>query len=146
MLHLAAAETAGVLTYFTPPEKTTQVRAIVGPDKLLCVEQAVLLEEDPTRARAAIREYMSFYLRIPHYATMLAALGFSAADFNHGGSDRLVDAIVAWGTPEKLQERIAAHYAAGATHVCILPLQASGDRAPDVGVLEALAPARSQQA
>jgi probable F420-dependent oxidoreductase len=142
MLHLAAAETAGVLTYFTPPEKTAQVRAILGPDKWLCAEQAVLLEPDPTRARAVAREYMRFYLRIPHYPTMLTALGFSAADFSHGGSDQLVDAIVAWGGPEKLRERISAHYAAGATHVCILPLPASGDRVPDEGTLEALAPGR----
>jgi probable F420-dependent oxidoreductase len=145
MLHLAAAETAGVLTYFTPPEKTAQVRAILGPDKWLCAEQAVLLEEDPERARAAAREHMSVYLRVPHYPKMLTAFGFSAADFGHGGSDRLVDAIVAWGSAEKLRERVAAHYAAGATHVCILPLQLNGDRAPDERVLMALAPTRPAQ-
>jgi probable F420-dependent oxidoreductase len=145
MLHLAAAETAGVLTYLTPPEKTAQVRAILGPDKWLCAEQAVLLEEDPGRARAVAREYVSFYLRVPHYPKMLAAFGFTAADFGHGGSDRLIDAIVAWGSAAKLRERIAAHYAAGATHVCILPLQLNGDRAPDERALEALAPTRSEQ-
>jgi len=143
MVQLAAAETAGVLTYFTTPEKTRQVRAAIGPDKWLGAEQAVLLEPDPARARAAAREYMSFYLRIP-YTRMLGALGFTDADFANGGSDRLVDAIVAWGTPEALRARIAAHYAAGATHVCILPLRSDGDRAPDEAALEALAPAQSK--
>jgi len=144
MIALAAAETAGVITYFTTPEKTAQVRAAVGRDKWLCAEQAVLLESDPTRARAAAREYMSFYLRIPHYATMLRTLGFRDADFAGGGSDRLVDGIVAWGSPEALRARIDAHYAAGATHVCILPLPVGGGHAPDEHTLEVLAPARSR--
>jgi probable F420-dependent oxidoreductase len=143
MLELAAAETAGVLTYFSPPEKTAQVRAVVGRDKWVCAEQAVLLESDPGRARAAAREYMSFYLRNPHYPKMLSALGFSGADLTNGGSDRLVDAIVAWGPQQKLRERIAAHLTAGATHVCILPLKVGADRAPDERVLEELAPVRS---
>jgi len=141
MVRLAADETAGVLTYFTPPEKTAQVREVIGPRKWLCAEQAVILEPDPVRARAAARQYMAFYLAIPHYAKLLAPLGFSAADFANGGSDRLVDAIVAWGTAATLRARIAAHVAAGATHVCVLPLRVDGSRAPDEGVLEALAPA-----
>ena len=140
MIELAATETAGVLTYFTPPEKTAQVRAAIGPDKWLCAEQAVLLEPDPDRARATAREYMKFYLAIPHYPKMLAPLGFGDADFANGGSDRLVDAVVAWGTAEALRVRIAAHYTAGATHVCVLPLRPDGDRAPDERALEALAP------
>lgn len=143
MIGLAATETAGVLTYFTPPEKTAQVRAAIGPSKWLCAEQAVLLASDPSRARATAREYMGFYLRIPHYRTMLGAVGFADADFANGGSDRLVDAIVAWGSAEALTTRIAAHHAARATHVCILPLRPDGDRAPDERALEALAPARS---
>jgi hypothetical protein len=71
---------------------------------------------------------------------MLAALGFRDADFAGGGSDRLVDAIVAWGPADALRARIAAHHAAGATHVCILPLRPDGDRAPDERAIEALAP------
>jgi hypothetical protein len=67
-------------------------------------------------------------------------LGFQDADFAGGGSDRLVDAIVAWGSVDALRERIAAHHAAGANHVCILPLRPDGDRTPDERVLEALAP------
>ena len=140
MIELAAAETAGVLTYFTPPEKTAQVRAAIGPRKWLCAEQAVLLETDPARARTAAREYMKFYLGVPHYPRMLAVLGYRDADFADGGSDRLVDAVVAWGSADALRARIAAHHAAGATHVCLLPLRPDGDRAPDERVLEALAP------
>jgi probable F420-dependent oxidoreductase len=141
MVRLAAEETAGVLTYFTTPEKTAEVRAAIGRDTWLCAEQAVMLEADPARARAAARQYMAFYLANPHYAKMLRPLGFTEADFAGGGSDRLVDAIVAWGSPEALRVRLAAHAAAGASHVCILPLRVDGSRAPDEGVLEALAPA-----
>jgi probable F420-dependent oxidoreductase len=140
MIELAAAETDGVLTYFTPPEKTARVRAALGPDKWLCAEQAVLLEPDPARARAAARAYMSSYLKIPHYPRLLGDLGYTAADLADGGSDRLVDDIVAWGSADTLRARIEAHHAAGATHVCILPLRMDGDRAPDQRVLEALAP------
>jgi probable F420-dependent oxidoreductase len=146
MLRLAAAETAGVLTYFTPPEKTATARATIGSDKWLCVEQAVLLEQDAARARAAARQYMASYLQIPHYSKMLGPLGFGDSDLAGRGSDRLVDAIVAWGSAEAIQTRIAAHYAAGATHVCILPLRMDGDRAPDMGALEALAPSRAPAA
>jgi len=93
------------------------------------------------RARAAARQYMAFYLANSHYAKLLGPLGFSDADFAGGGSDRLVDAIVAWGPVAALRARIAAHVAAGATHVCVLPLRVDGSRAPDEDVLEALAPA-----
>jgi probable F420-dependent oxidoreductase len=140
MIALAAAETAGVLTYFTPPEKTAQIRAALGLEKWLCAEQAVLLEQDATRARAAARAYMSSYLRIPHYATMLGTVGFKPADFVDGGSDQLVDAIVAWGSEDTVRSRLAAHRAAGADHVCILPLGPDGSLRPDDRAIEALAP------
>jgi probable F420-dependent oxidoreductase len=140
MIALAAEQTAGVLTYFTPPEKTAQIRAALRPGAWLCAEQAVLLERDPGRARAAARAYMSWYLAIPHYAAMLATVGFGPGDFAGGGSDRLVDAVVAWGSEDALRARLAAHRAAGADHVCILPLGPNGSLRPDERVLEALAP------
>ena len=142
MIALAASETAGVLTYLTSPEKTAQIRAAIGPRKWLCAAQPVLLERDPGRARAAARAYMSFYLRIPHYATMLATVGYGPKDFADGGSDRLIDAIVAWGPEDAVRARLAAHRAAGADHVCILPLSSDGSLRPDARVLEALAPRR----
>jgi probable F420-dependent oxidoreductase len=139
MLQLAATETHGTHTYFMPPEQTAMARAAIGPDKWLCAEQAVLLETDPAKARAAARKYMDFYLQGPHYKASLRAVGFNDADFADGISDRLVDAVVAWGHEDKLRERIAAHYRAGATHVCILPLSPDGSTLPDERVLEALA-------
>jgi probable F420-dependent oxidoreductase len=140
MIALARDETAGVLTYFTPPEKTAQIRAALGPGPWLCAEQAVRLDSDRARARAAARAYMSSYLRIPHYATMLATVGLSQSDFANGGSDRLVDAIVAWGSEDALRQRLDGHRQAGATHVCVLPLGPDGSLRPDERVLEALAP------
>jgi probable F420-dependent oxidoreductase len=140
MIALAAAETAGVLTYFTPPGKTAQIRAALGPGKWLCAEQAVVLEPAATRARAAARVYMSRYLRIPHYPAMLQTVGFGPDDLAGGGSDRLVDAIVAWGSADAVRARLDAHRAAGADHVCILPLGPDGSVRPDERTIEALAP------
>src|SRR3989442_15609518 len=146
MIALAASGAAGVLTYLTSPEKTAQIRATIGPRKWLCAAQPVLLERDPGRARAAARAYMSFYLRIPHYATMLATVGYGPKDFADGGSDRLIDAIVAWGPEDAIRARLAAHRAAGAHHVCILPPSSDGSLRPDERVLDALAPRRERSA
>ena len=143
MIELAVRDTAGVLTYFTPVEKTGEVQKIVPAGKWLCAEQAVLLESDATRARQVARAYMKRYLENAHYQVMLGPLGFGDADFANGGSDRLVDAIVAWGSADALRARLAAHQAAGASHVCVLPLSLDGTMTPDERVLEALAPNRA---
>lgn len=140
MLALAAEQTHGIHTYFVPPEQTAKARAIVGPKAWICVAQAVLLETDPAIARDAARDYMKTYIRLPNYANMLKALGFTEADFANGGSDLMVDAVVAWGGEDKLRERIAAHHRAGATHVCILPLRTDKRPLPDERTMEALAP------
>jgi probable F420-dependent oxidoreductase len=139
MLQLAAAETHGTHTYFMPPEQTAQTRATIGPDKWLCAEQAVLFETDAAKARAIARKYMHRYLQGPHYKVALRQVGFTDADFDTV-SDRLVDAIVCWGPEAKLRERIDAHYKAGASHVCVLPLSEQGTALPDERVLEVLAP------
>jgi probable F420-dependent oxidoreductase len=140
MLALASSDADGTLTYFVPPEHTAEARSIVGEGKWVCAEQAVLLETDPGKARAAAHEYMKFYLTLPAYQKNLGALGFSQTDLANGGSDRLVDAIVAWGDETKLRARVEAHYKAGATHVCILPLNPAGGLVPDLRTLRALAP------
>jgi len=142
MLALAAAETHGTNTYFVPPEHTAAARAAIGPEKWICAEQAVMLETDPRKARAAARTYMRPYLQFPgsSYRRNLLALGFEESDLAGDLSDRLVDAIVAWGPEEKLRERIQAHYNAGATHVCIMPMRSDGFMVPDERALEALAP------
>jgi alkanesulfonate monooxygenase SsuD/methylene tetrahydromethanopterin reductase-like flavin-dependent oxidoreductase (luciferase family) len=108
----------------------------------VCVEQAVLLESDPARARAAARAYLGFYLPgIAPYVRSLRALGFDDDDFAHGLSDRLVDALVAWGTETQIRDRIEAQFRAGASHVCILPLDPAGGLVPCRRTLAALAPA-----
>jgi probable F420-dependent oxidoreductase len=142
MVGVAASEADGTITYFVPPAHTAKVRKIFGPEPVIYAEQAVMLESDPSRARAAIRSYMSFYLQVAAYQRMLGGLGFTSQDWSGGGSDRLCDAIVAWGSADKLRERIEAHYKAGANHVCILPLDPAGGYAPDVRGIEALAPVR----
>jgi probable F420-dependent oxidoreductase len=140
MLAFAAAETHGTHTYFVTPEHTAKARAIVGPKAWICAAQAVILENDPAVARDAARNYMKTYTRLPNYANMLKALGFTDADFADGGSDRMVDAVVAWGSEDKIRARIEAHHKAGATHVCILPLPANKKPLPDERTMEALAP------
>jgi probable F420-dependent oxidoreductase len=115
-------------------------RKVIGPDRWVCAEQAVMLERDASKARAAARNYMKTYLRIPAYLNYLRGLGFTDADLAEPGSDRLVDAIVAWGDERKLRERLDAHYKAGATHVCVMALSSEGGMLPDMRTIEALAP------
>ncbi len=119
MLALAAERTAGAHPYFTPPEHTRRARGILGPGKLLAPEQAVVLETDPVAARAIARSHMGMYLGLPNYVNNLRRLGFSEADVAGGGSDRLVDALVAWGDVDAIAARVRAHHEAGADHVCI---------------------------
>jgi probable F420-dependent oxidoreductase len=141
MLALSATEARGTHTYFVPPEHTARARALIGPDAWICAAQAVILETDAAKARRGAREYMKTYVpRLPNYTNNLKALGWKDEDFADGCSDRLVDAIVAWGTEDKIRERIAAHHQAGANHVCILPLSADGSPLPDERATEALAP------
>jgi probable F420-dependent oxidoreductase len=140
MLALSATEVQGTHTYFVPPEHTAKARGILGAKPWICAAQAVILETNPTVARDAARDYMKTYTRLPNYANMLKALGFTDADFADGGSDRLVDAVVAWGSEDQIRARIAAHHQAGANHVCILPLPADKKPLPDERTMEALAP------
>ncbi|GIW41359.1 MAG: LLM class F420-dependent oxidoreductase [Candidatus Binatia bacterium] len=142
MLRLAAEKTRGAHPYLVPPEHTKFAREILGPDAWLCVEQKVLLESDPTRARDTARKAISMYLGLPNYRRNLARFGFTEEDMANGGSDRLVDAVVAWGDESKLRDRIEAHFRAGATHVCIQPVHPEGKPLPDEKVLEVLAPGR----
>jgi probable F420-dependent oxidoreductase len=141
MLALAATEAQGTHTYFVPPEHTAKARAAIGPAPWICAAQAVIFETDAAKARKAAREYMKTYVpRLPNYTNNLKALGWADADFADGCSDRLVDAIVAWGTEDKIRDRIDAHLKAGATHVCILPIRADGVPLPDHRTVEAFAP------
>lgn len=122
MLELAAQRTQGAHPYFVPPEHTVLARQVLGPEPLLAPEQAVVLDTDPARARQTARRYMALYLVLPNYLNNLRHLGWNEKDFANGGSDALVDAIVPWGDPEAIAERVRAHHDAGADHVCIQPL------------------------
>jgi probable F420-dependent oxidoreductase len=140
MLALSAEQANGTHTYFVPPEHTAKARALIGPNAMLCAAQAVILESDATKARTAARAYMKTYVpRLPNYTNNLKALGWADSEFENGCSDRLVDAIVAWGNEEKIRDRIDSHLKAGATHVCILPLRADNTPLPDNRAVEAFA-------
>jgi len=123
MLSLAGERTDGAHTYFVPPEHTVDARTKLGAG-LLCVEQAVLIETDPIQAREVGRSHTAIYVALPNYQANLRRLGFDDDDFANGGSDRLVDAIVAWGDENTVRARVKAQFDAGADHVCIQPLTA----------------------
>jgi probable F420-dependent oxidoreductase len=136
MLALAGTRTRGAHPYFTPPEHTAMAREVIGPGPLLAPEQAFVLETDPARARAKAREHMTYYLVLDNYRRNLRRLGFGEDELDGGGSDRLVDAIVAWGDVDAVRDRVRAHLDAGADHVCV---QAVGD--DPLGDLRQVAPA-----
>ena len=140
MLEFAAQATDGAHPYFVPVEHTAFAREVMGPDSWLCVEQAVCLETDPTRAREIARGHMAMYLTLPNYTNNLKRFGFTDDDIADGGSDRLVDAIVAWGDEETIAARVAAQHAAGASHVCIQVLPENPTDVP-VDIWRRLAPA-----
>ena len=143
MLKLAATKTQGAHPYFTTPEHTAMARQVMGPDAWLCVEQKVLLETDATKARQLARLSAGIYLGLENYRNNWKRLGFADSDFDNGGSDRFIDATVAWGDVPALQKRVRAHLDAGASHVCIQPINPSGQPLPDWRELEALAPGRA---
>jgi probable F420-dependent oxidoreductase len=127
MLELARDRSAGAHPYFTTPEHTRLARFVLGSGRLLAPEQAVVLETNPERAREIARRHMARYLAAPNYTSNLLRLGFGEADFAAPGSDRLVDAIVAWGDLDAVRRRIDEHFAAGADHVCLQALPADPD-------------------
>jgi len=143
MLALAAEKAAGAHPYFVPPEHTARAREILGKDAILAPEQKVLLCTDPAKARGVARAAMKIYAGLPNYQNNLKWLGYDESDFGGGISDRLVDAIVAWGDEGAIRKRIQEHFDAGADHVCIQPLHPDGHPVPHEEVLKLLAPARS---
>ncbi|MTA45809.1 MAG: TIGR03620 family F420-dependent LLM class oxidoreductase, partial [Actinobacteria bacterium] len=140
MLELAAERTQGAHPYFIPVEHTAFAREVMGNRGWLCPEQAVVLETDPAKAREIARGHMSMYLTLPNYTNNLKRFGFTDADIADGGSDRLVDAIVAWGDEGSISDRVKAHHDAGADHVCIQVLPSDGTSIP-METWQRLAPA-----
>jgi probable F420-dependent oxidoreductase len=139
MTALGGERTAGVHPYNVTPEHTAAARTIIGPEKWLCVEQKVLLLADPGKARELARQAMAFYLPLVNYRNNWKRLGFTDKDLAGGGSNRFLDAMVAWGTEAAIRQRIQAHFDAGASHVCIQPLHPEGQPVPDYNALKVLA-------
>jgi probable F420-dependent oxidoreductase len=143
MLQLAAGQADGAHPYLMTPEHTARARSALGKGKLLCPEQMILLESDPHQARSAARKLVSYYFQLTNYRNGLASLGFTEVDFSDGGSDRLIDAVVAWGDESGIRRRLDQHWAAGADHVCIQALRPDGKPGPDEGALQVFAPKRA---
>jgi len=123
MLALAAERADGAHPYFVPVEHTARAREILGSGPLLAPEQHVVLETDPAEARRIAREHMAIYLGLPNYVNNLRRFGFTDDDLADGGSDPLVDAIVAWGDVDAIRARVQAHHDAGADHVAVQVLE-----------------------
>jgi probable F420-dependent oxidoreductase len=138
MLELARDRTAGSNPYFVTVEHTRFARSILGPERLLAVELPVVLEADPDRARARARGHMQVYLALPNYVNALLAHGIGEHELVDGGSEHLVDAVVAWGDEAAIAQRVDEHLAAGADHVCLQVIGA-GDGEPPRAEWRALA-------
>src|SRR5918994_1667247 len=140
MLSLAAERTLGAHPYFVPVEHTAFARQRLGPGPVLAVEQTVVLETDPAKARKIARNFASDYLRTTNYATNLKRMGWTDGELSRDGSDALIDAVIAWGDVDKIALRVRQHLDAGADHVCVQPVtEDENDVAIDA--LRELAPA-----
>lgn len=140
MLELAGAKALGAHPYFVPVEHTAFARDVLGEGPMLCPEQAVVLSTSPEAARAAARQHMATYLTLPNYTNNLRRFGWGDDDFADGGTDALVDAIVAWGDEAAIVARVRDHLDAGADHVCV---QVLGENAAALPMVQwrTLAPA-----
>jgi probable F420-dependent oxidoreductase len=125
-LSLAAERSLGAHPYLVTPVHTREARERMGAGPWLAPEQKVVLESDPARAREIARDSLSIYLGLPNYTNNLKRQGFVDEDFAEGGSDRLVDALVAWGEVDRILERIAEHREAGADHVALQVVSPAG--------------------
>ena len=126
MLDLAAERSLGTLSYFVPVAHTRFARERMGAGALVATELACVVDDDPERARAVAREYARMYLALRNYTSNLLRFGFSESDLKNGGSDRLIDAVIPHGTAAEVADAARAHLDAGADHVCLQPLGASG--------------------
>jgi probable F420-dependent oxidoreductase len=122
MLDLAKERSLGTHPYFIDVEHTRFARERVGDGVLVAPEVAVVVEDDPETARRFAREYAELYLGLSNYTKNLLEFGYTQADIDDGGSDRLIDAVIPHGSPEAIAEAIRAHLNAGADHVCLQPL------------------------
>jgi probable F420-dependent oxidoreductase len=126
LVRLAGERTAGVHPFMVTPESTAASRELLGAGPGLAPYQAVVLEKDPEKARTAARDFLGAFLTMDHYVKSLRRQGFTDADLADGGSDRLIDGVVAWGELETIATRLRAHHDAGADHVCLHVLTTTG--------------------
>jgi len=119
MLELARDRTGGAHPFLVTPEHTATAREILGAGPLLAPEQGVILETDPARARDIARKHMAVYFGLPNYVNNWRRYGFGDADVTAPGSNRLIDALGAWGDEGAIADRVSQHRQAGADHVCI---------------------------
>ena len=143
MLSLAATDADGAFPYLVTSERVAWMRSVLdaaSPDRrsLLAVSMPAVLATDPSAAREAARAYLAPYLRTPTYHASWELQGFNEEDWEKPGSDRLVDAMVAWGDAEALHARVAELVAAGADHVAVIPLSEDGTT-ENLDVLEGMA-------
>ncbi|OBB93521.1 LLM class F420-dependent oxidoreductase [Mycobacterium sp. 852002-30065_SCH5024008] len=127
VLRLAAQRSAGAHPYLTTPEHTAKARELIGNSVFLAPEHKVVLTTDADEARAVGRRYADFYLDLSNYVNNWLRTGFSEADVRKPGSDKLIDAVVAYGTVEAIAQRLNEHIDAGADHVAVQVLDAAGD-------------------
>ena len=127
MLELARDLSDGAHPYLVPVEHTRRARAILGPHRTLAPEQAIVFDPDAVRARRHGREHLAYYLELPNYVRNLRRLGWNDEDLRDGGSDALIDALIAWGEPERIATLVAEHLEAGADHVALQVLTDTPD-------------------
>ncbi|BBY04415.1 LLM class F420-dependent oxidoreductase [Mycobacterium seoulense] len=140
VLRLAAQRSAGAHPYLTTPEHTAKARQLIGNSVFLAPEHKVVLTTDAEKARAVGRRYANFYLDLSNYVNNWLRLGFTEADVRKPGSDRLIDAVVAYGTPEAIAQRLREHLDAGADHVAVQVLDSQDDDALVSGLGELAGP------
>lgn len=130
MLALASARTAGALTYLVTPDHTATARNILGQEGFLAVELSVVLDETRDEFLRRAHEHLNFYTGLDNYRSSWRRLGFDDTDFIRGGSERLCDAIVVHGDADEIARHVAAHFDAGADHVCLQVVGGTMEEAP----------------
>ncbi|MET8784753.1 LLM class F420-dependent oxidoreductase [Streptomyces sp. NPDC004589] len=130
MLGLARDRAAGAHPYLVTPEYIEQARGVLGSVSLLAPEVTVVLDENRDSARATARGFLQYYLTLPNYAANLDRLGFTEDDLVDGGSDRLVDALVVWGTEDSMRNRLHQFLTAGADHLALQVITGDGRDTP----------------
>ncbi|GAB3006283.1 LLM class F420-dependent oxidoreductase [Mycobacterium bourgelatii] len=135
VLKLSAQRAAGAHPYLTTPEHTAQARQLIGPDAFLAPEHKVVLTTDAEKARTVGRKALRIYLDLANYLNNFKRMGFSDDDIAAPGSDRLVDAVVAYGTTDAIAARLREHLDAGADHVPVQVLTRSDNLVPALAEL-----------